>query len=378
MKRSLISLVLFLNLIPWFLAAPFSAELAGELFAQGYGAKGRSKIVCECGGVTYTVPYSQGSALECPQCPQEIVIAPDPCPFCGQHPCVCGMVIDPCDPASEYYNECLCTGNNCVADVCDPTYHLYDPCACLGIGCGEKDPGSGSQYDCPCLTNLSSTPRGGILRNYAVKILHLLSGQTSGRLGYPVQYNFTYSDALTWLSDGSPVSLMQITGLSIDGEETDSRNYSYNCLGWVLTEGKFVFSTTQTKDVNGVLGISSVSDAVKSGLIKMSETCEGIQPGQICLLFDETNHYVHAAIYEGNGLYSTKNGLGLGEGVQHWTLHQIQEMYYQADAGAVKTGYINAPPRLVSTSSLGIDTEGLISAEDFAAAVENCECYPAP
>jgi hypothetical protein len=217
-------------------------------------------------------------------------------------------------------------------------------------------------------------PEGGILRNKKGNILFAPGSPKNDRLGYPPNYQFRYSDALTWLSDGKPISLIHIEGLTIDGIETDFQSYSYNCLGWVLADGRFVFYTSQTKDVNGALGITGVNEAISSGIIILSETCEGIQPGQVLLLFDETNHYIHAAVYEGNGLYSTKNGLGLGEGVQYWTLQQIQAYYYTYDSGAVKSGYMNAPPGRISESSLGVDTNGLITVTDYSAATTNCTC----
>lgn len=378
MKRMIVIMVLFLNMLPYLNIETSSFEFPGTLMAQDYGARGKTRIYCECGGVTYSIPTDPGSTFECPYCPEEVLISPEPCPFCGEYPCVCDTVQDPCDPDSEFYNECLCNGNNCIPDICDPTYFLYDECQCLGINCGGEEEEGNDGYDCPCLTNLSSTPRGGIIRNKFENILYSLSTSVYGRLGYPSNYNYTYSNSASWISDGSQISLIHVDGLTIDGEETDFHNYSYNCLGWVLTEGQFIFNTDRTADIDGALGISSVSEAISAGIIKMSETCEGIQPGQILLLFDETNHYIHAAIYEGGGLYSTKNGLGLGEGVQHWTLSQIQALYYDPDSGAVKTGYINAPPRLINTSSLGIDTGGLITASEYEGAVSNCVCYGTP
>lgn len=378
MKRIIISMVLFLNLLPYYNKETFSVNFSEGLMAQGYGAKGRSRIYCECNGVVYRISFDPGSNFKCPPCPGEESVSPDPCPFCGQYPCVCGIAHDPCDTSSEYYNECLCNGDTCFTDACDPTYYLYDECTCLGINCGGSDDEGGDESDCPCLLNLSSTPRGGIIRNNAGNILYMVNGPVSGRLGYPFDYNFTYGNGTAWLSDGSPISAIHVEGLTISGEETDFQNYSYNCLGWVLTGRQFVFYTNQTKEINGALGIPSVGEAISSGIIKMSETCEGIKPGQILLLFDETNHYIHTALYEGGGLYSTKNGMGSGEGVQYWTLPQIKALYYSYDSGAVKAGYINAPPRLINSSSLGKDSDGLITVNEFTSAASNCKCNPEP
>lgn len=378
LRRVLITVVLLFNLFPIFNLGTDSAWFLIDLAAQDFGARGSSLIYCECGGVVYRTSVDPGSSFECPDCPDDVIVTPGLCPFCGQYPCVCDLPHDPCDIDSEYYNECLCNGNNCLTDVCDPTYFLYDECACLGINCGEDDNSGGSVTECPCIENLSSTPRGGIIRNNAGNILYTVAGTGSGRIGYPSAYKFTYANSISWLSDGSPITSILIEGLTINGEEADFQNYSYNCLGWVLSGRQFVYYTNQTKEINGALGISSVSEAIRTGIIKMSETCEGIRPGQILLLFDETNHYIHTAIYEGNGLYSTKNGMGQGESVQYWTLSQIKTLYYSPEAGAVKAGYINAPPKLITSSSLGRDSVGLIDVNEFSNAIGDCECYSLP
>lgn len=130
-----------MNLVPYYNKETRSLTSCGVLMAQDYGVEGT--CICNCGGVTYTVTCYSGSMFACPICLGDVVVTPGECPFCGQYPCVCGGSVDPCDPSSPYYDECICTGYNCYLGPCDPASPYYNDCTCMGINCGGGDPGGG-------------------------------------------------------------------------------------------------------------------------------------------------------------------------------------------------------------------------------------------
>jgi hypothetical protein len=275
--------------------------------------------------------------------------------------------IETCDPDNINYDPAECN-----AQICDPTSVNYNPVLCA----------------CPCLKNLTSTPTGGLLRNYDGTIIRSVVG-TQDELYLPgltlhEEWDKVYS------SNGTPMDVLTVTGYTLAPGyslplDFSVDNLGYNCLGWALADGQYLVGANWTSTVDTMLGITSISDGITSGAITMDNNATSIQPGQILLGFhydsaSNTYVYEHAAINTGSDMYSTKNGMGLGTvGVENQNLATIKGIYENATTMGVNVvnrwGYINAPSETNSTSNLGINTDGVVSAADIAAAKANgCNC----
>jgi len=134
-------------------------------------------------------------------------------------------------------------------------------------------------------------------------------------------------------------------------------------------------AASDSTTINKLLGIPSVDDGIANNKITLDESCTNIAVGQVLLILDNNNRYVHAAIYEGNGIFSTKNGQGDGStGVEHMSLQQIKDIYY--NWGGVKSAFIDSPTKTASTSGLGanIGANGFASKTQITNALTNCAC----
>ncbi len=234
---------------------------------------------------------------------------------------------------------------------------------------------TGSDGGCPCLTNLTSIPKGGLLRNENGKLIVQL-GQTS-QIQY-LGYTLTVETDYVFASDGSPIEVNSIVfgtnanGISID--PATLANLTFNCLGYALTGGgeEFYIDAGRTADINALIGINSIQSAINNGTF--SNNFSTIQPGDaLILLNSDGTGYVHGAIYNGSGYYLTKDGRGDGNtSVQYQSLQTLQTIYPNTIPYFIKKSTITLPN---TSSSLGDNTDGLVTPDQMnEAKSDGCGC----
>ncbi|MDQ0966727.1 hypothetical protein QFZ20_002130 [Flavobacterium sp. W4I14] len=244
--------------------------------------------------------------------------------------------------------------------VCDPTYSLYDPVAC----------------DCPCLKKALEA-MGGLMRNYNGDIIKEI-GTGTGYGPYPEGaplMNITIRQDFIYTPDGHRYPVETVlsatdinTGLPLSSQAIE--NLGYNCLGYALADGEYIVDSNNTNFVNSLLGVTDIATAI--GNSTFQSNFANIQSGQILLVLNgSSTGYVHAAVYDANGYYFTKNGMGTGnEGTEHMTLAQIQAIY----SGVYM--FTNAPGKISLTSNIGSNTDGKSTYNAILNALNNCDCNP--
>jgi hypothetical protein len=155
------------------------------------------------------------------------------------------------------------------------------------------------------------------------------------------------------------------TGLPDPAAQAD---LTFNCLGWAVGDGDFIIDAGNTAEINAILGINSVSSAISSGTF--SNNFSNIQQDDVLILLDGNGNYVHAAIYQGSGIYISKNGMGDGQtGTTSETLQSLEALY-----GTTNAYWIKPPPESNTPSNLGGASSGDTTLGALSNAMGNCKC----
>jgi len=248
-----------------------------------------------------------------------------------------------------------------------------------GNPCTTCSPTGGT---CPCITYPAGRPSNGLLRNIDGTMIRSVGYQSAAFVPYlpgGVITGISLQSRYDWIyaPDGTQLMVQTVTDAKQGLNSIPFDNFAFNCLGWALTDGKYIIdAVADIVTINKLLGIPNVTSAISSNTITVDQNCTGIAVGQILLILGTTNQYVHAAIYEGNGMYSTKNGMGMGTtGVEHMTLQQIKNIYYTTGAGGSQSAFINAPGKVSSSSTIGVGNNGFGDQNTITAATQsNCAC----
>ncbi len=255
--------------------------------------------------------------------------------------------------------------------------------------CGNCVGGS-SPIQKPCNNCIKQDDFGkktsGLLRNSKNQIIYwereINPGYYNDRgYGRGIMFEGNYCTVLT--NSGNRIDLLKIDDVTDYGQSLSKSavaNYSFNCHGWTLGGGQFIID--QQSQINAIFGISSADEAIKDGTFIMGDGLTNIQKGDILMIFNKDNKYIHSAIFDymnanGDCYFYTKNGNGNGQnGVEHMTLEQIKSIYCTKEQNGKFCGYAKPPLKKANETELGAETDGKTEAKYIDKALNSEKCKP--